>query len=152
MWILLLNHYRSYRQISTIGEIDCPNPKRFNSQSTQNPFLILEGILNNNFCLNITFSNWPQVPLIIKKNCFWKQKNWSQIFNCWPKRPERPAKKTLDIVIPEGTLPAEIRPRPLKQCNNFFAKIFFLLQNFWSCPRGAGRRQKSLLDGATDFL
>ena len=33
-------------------------------------------------------------------------------------------------------------------------KLFFL-QNFWSCPqvyREADRRQKSPLDGATDFL
>ena len=35
-------------QISRIGEIDCPTQKRFNSQSTQNPFRILERILSNN--------------------------------------------------------------------------------------------------------
>ena len=29
IWTPLLNHYRSYRQISKIGEIDCPNPKWF---------------------------------------------------------------------------------------------------------------------------
>ena len=44
----LLNHYRSYRQIYTIGEMDCPTPKRFNSPLTQNPFRILERILSNN--------------------------------------------------------------------------------------------------------
>ena len=47
MWIPLLNQYRSYSQISTIGEIDCPTPKRFNSLLTQNPFPIFERILSN---------------------------------------------------------------------------------------------------------
>ena len=41
MGMPLLNHNRSYKQISTVGEIDCPNPNRFNSPLTQNQFLIL---------------------------------------------------------------------------------------------------------------
>ena len=53
-----------------------------------------------------------------------------------------------------GGTPAEVQPWPQKQCCNFFTK-FFYFQNSRSCPRafrGAGRRQKLPLDGATDFL
>ena len=52
----LVKSYRSYRQISKVGEIDCPNLKRFNSPLTQNPFLMLERILRNDRCIHATFS------------------------------------------------------------------------------------------------
>ena len=83
-----------YRQISTVGEIDCPNPKQFNSPLTQNPILILERILSDKWCLDATFYNWPQVSSMFrKKKFFWKPINQTQIFNCGRKRPWRPAKK-----------------------------------------------------------
>ena len=93
MWMPLLNHYRSFRQISTVGEIDCPNQKRFNSLLTRNQFIILERILSDNWCLGATFSNWPQVSLMLKRSFFWIPINQTQIFNCGRKRPGRPQKK-----------------------------------------------------------
>ena len=44
----LIKLLQSYKHIFTVGEIDCPNPKRFNAPLTQNSFLILERILSNN--------------------------------------------------------------------------------------------------------
>ena len=120
IWIPLFNHYRYYRQISTIDEMDCPTLKRFNSPLTQNLFCILERIFSNNWCLGATFSDRPQVSAMFKKSNILKTNKSDS--------PRRPAKKIL--------------------------KVFFL-QNSWSCPqvyRGPGRRQKSPLDGATDFL
>ena len=123
MWLPLLNHYRSYgyRQISTVGTIDCPNPKWFNSPLTQNQFLILERILSDNWCLGSTFSNWPQVSLMFKF-FFWTPINWTKIFNCRQKRPGRPAKKQ---VAYWGYTLAEVGPRAWKRCNNYLTKTFF---------------------------
>ena len=56
IWIPLLNH----STISTIGDIDCATPRRFNLPLTQNPFHVLERIHSNTWCLDTTFSNWPQ--------------------------------------------------------------------------------------------
>ena len=84
---------------------------------------------------------------MFKKKFLWKPINWTQIFNYGQERPGSPAKKhQLDIEHSGGYPPPLTRPR--KQWINF-------LQNSWSCPQaysGAGRRQKLLLDGATDFL
>ena len=46
IWIPFIKNYRSYRHISTIGQIDCPCPKRFYSPLTQHLFCILERILS----------------------------------------------------------------------------------------------------------
>ena len=88
-----VNNYRSYRQISTIGEMDCPTSKRLNSPFTQNPFRILERFLSTNWYLDATFSTWPQVSMMFKKKFVWKPINWTQIFNCGPKRLKTPLKK-----------------------------------------------------------
>ena len=122
MWIPLLNNYRSYRQISIIGDIDCPSPKQFYSSLTQNWFRILERILSNNWCLDATCSNKPQVSSMFKKMLFWKPINQTQSFNCGPKGPRCLTKKLIDI---ENSLGypnplSEFRPRPRNGCFSFF--------------------------------
>ena len=154
MWIPLLNHYRSYRQISTIDEIDCPNHKRFNSPFTQNLFLIMERIFSNNWCLDATFSNWPQVSLMLKKKSILKTNKSKSDFQLWTETPRTPRKKTLDIENSWGYPPPPKSGRGRGGSVLIFL-LFFFFQNSWSCPRayrGAGHRWKSPLDGATDFL
>ena len=62
------------------------------------------------------------------------------------------------IYMSWGYTLAEVRPRPRKRCNNLFTRTFFfkipdLVHRRTSAPVAAGnRRQKSPLDGATDFL
>ena len=124
-----LDQYRSYRQISTIGflQLECPNPKQCNSPWTQNPFHILEKIVSNNLCLDTTFSNWPQFPWYLKFKKIWKPINHRQIFNCGPKRPRHPAKKHTRYWKLPRVPPAEVWPRPRKQCNNLFTQFLFLI-------------------------
>ena len=67
--------------------------------------------------------------------------NWTQIF-CGPKNPGRTAKnkqKKLDIENSWGTLPAEVQPRPRKQCINFCTTSFFLFK-FLILSTGLPRR------------
>ena len=120
MWIPLLNQYRSYRQISTIDEIDCPNPKRFNSLLTQNLFLIWERILSTNWCLDATFPVDLKCPWCLKKNIL-KTNKLKSDFQLWTKTPWTPRKKnTLDIENSRGyPTPAEFPPWLGNQCNNF---------------------------------
>ena len=101
-WVPLLNHHRSSRQISTIGEIDCPTPKRFSSPLTQNSFCILKRILSNNWCPGATLSEWPQVSSMLKKELFWGPINRTQIFNCEPKRPTKKNKHYITVLKDTG--------------------------------------------------
>ena len=136
----LLNYYRSYRQISTIGEMDSPTPKKVNSPLTQNQFRTLERILSNNWCLDATFSKWPQVSSMFKKKLFWKPIYWNQILNCVSKCPKRPAKKTLDNKKSWGYPPGRSPAAAAEAVYRFFTKSY----------HGSGRRQQSPLDGTTD--
>ena len=92
--------------------------------------------------------------LDVQKRVFWKPINLTQILECWTKPPWTPHKKNNRywkfLGVPP---PAVVRPRPQNRCIIFLLKDFFL--NSWFCPqayRGADRRWKSLLDGATDCL
>ena len=68
--------------------------------------------------------------------------------------PDAPQFTSLDIEKSVSEPRAELRPLPRNMFTRRPTKIVFL-QNSWSCLqdyRGAGRRRKSQLDGATDFL
>ena len=80
-------------QVSTVGEIDCPNPKQFNLSLTQKQFLILERILSDNWYLGATFSNGPQVSLMLKKKFWWKPKKSDSNFQSWKETPGTPREK-----------------------------------------------------------
>ena len=94
IWISLLNHYKAYRQISTIGEIHCLIPKRCNSLLTQNLFYILGRILRNYWCLDATFSNWPQVSSMFRKTTIVRTNKSNSDFQLWTKTPWTLGKNT----------------------------------------------------------
>ena len=114
----------------------------------------MERILSDNCCLGATFPIDLKSPRCLKKIFFWKPINWTQISNCGRKRPGRPAKKTSSYCkLSEVTHSQNSGRGRGSDVKIILLKLFF--QNSWSCPRayrGAGRRRKSPLDGATDFL
>ena len=125
MWMPLLNQYRSHRHISTVGEIDCPNPKWFKSPLTQNQFLILLRFSSDNWCLGATFSNQPQVSSMFPPKKLLKTNKSVWNFQLWTEMPRTPHKKK-QVAI-ESSLRLHTRdslPGLRKRCNNYFTKTF----------------------------
>ena len=130
--------------------------KRFNSAYLQYKFLICRKIPSNTFWLYKTCSCWSQFNLMFKKKDFKKiQKKWSQILNWGLPRQARQAKKTSSSwKFIEFTDSRRSGRGHRSGVMIILLKLFFF-KNSWSCPQtylGAGRRRKSPLDGAIDFL
>ena len=132
-----------------------PTNKRFNSAYLQIKYLISRKIHSNTFWLDKTFIISSQVTMMFQKKRFFEIQKIRVRFSIVD-FPAKPAKQKKQVALKNHwgyTLP-ELRPRPRNGCINFLKKIFFF-QNSWSGPQAylvADRRQKSPLDGATDFL
>ena len=104
----------------------------------------------NTFWLDKTFSCWPQVTMMLKKKIFWKQKKLEWDFQLGIPLPSQLSKKKQLMKNHWGYTLAEVRPQPLNGCIKFL--IFLNSRSGPQVYRGADRRRKSPLDGATDFL
>ena len=133
-----------------------PTNKPFNSAYLQIKYLILRKIHSNTIWLDKTLSCRSQVTMMFQKKRFFENKKSEWDFQLGTSLPSPPSKKNKLLLKNHwGYTLVEVRLRPRNGCINKNKQKNKKNQNSWSGQQaylGTNRRQKSPLDGATDFL